>query len=143
MESPSSTSTRATPSAASPANADDSAFCLLLGQNAVHAGMAGRTNMVVGFWMNTFTHVPIPLAVSRRKKVDPDGLGLEQRVDQHGAAQGHPLNGERAVIRRCARILLRHCYADVGRRSGTPARWSSSANDMSKCRSNKMEAATP
>jgi len=26
-----------------PANADDSAFCLLLGQNAVHAAMAGRT----------------------------------------------------------------------------------------------------
>jgi len=56
-----------------PANAYDSAFCLLLGQSAVHAGMAGRTNMVVGYWMNTFTHVPIPLAVSARKKVDPDG----------------------------------------------------------------------
>ena len=56
-----------------PANAYDSAFCLLLGQNAVHAGMTGRTNMVVGYWMNTFTHVPIPLAVSRRKKVDPEG----------------------------------------------------------------------
>jgi 6-phosphofructokinase 1 len=54
-------------------NAYDSAFCLLLGQSAVHAGMAGRTNMVVGYWMNTFTHVPIPLAVSARKKVDPDG----------------------------------------------------------------------
>jgi 6-phosphofructokinase 1 len=56
-----------------PANPHDSAFCLLLGQNAVHAGLAGRTNMVVGFWMNTFTHVPIPLAVSQRKRVDPDG----------------------------------------------------------------------
>ncbi len=56
-----------------PANPYDSAFCLLLGQNAVHAGMAGRTNMVVGFWMSTFTHVPIPLAVAERKKVDPEG----------------------------------------------------------------------
>jgi len=56
-----------------PADANDSAFCLLLGQNAVHAGMAGRTNMVVGVWLNEFTHVPIPLAVSKRKKVDPDG----------------------------------------------------------------------
>ena len=55
-----------------PANPYDSAFCLLLGQNAVHAGMAGRTNMVVGLWMGTFTHVPIPLAVSQRKKVDPE-----------------------------------------------------------------------
>jgi 6-phosphofructokinase 1 len=56
-----------------PADANDSAFCLLLGQNAVHAGMAGRTNMVVGFWANEFTHVPIPMATSKRKKVDPEG----------------------------------------------------------------------
>jgi 6-phosphofructokinase 1 len=56
-----------------PADANDSAFCLLLGQNAVHAGMAGRTNIVVGFWANEFTHVPIPMAASERKKVDPDG----------------------------------------------------------------------
>lgn len=56
-----------------PANAHDSAFCLLLGHNAVHAGMAGRTNMVVGDWGGAFTHVPIPLAVSRRKKIDPAG----------------------------------------------------------------------
>jgi len=56
-----------------PANAHDSAFCLLLGQNAVHAGMAGRTNMVVGDWGGAFTHVPIPMAVSKRKKIDPAG----------------------------------------------------------------------
>jgi 6-phosphofructokinase 1 len=53
------------------ANAHDSAFCLLLGHNAVHAGMTGRTNTVVGFSHGTFTHVPIPLAVSGRKKIDP------------------------------------------------------------------------
>jgi 6-phosphofructokinase 1 len=56
-----------------PANAHDSAFCLLLGHCAVHAGMSGRTNMVVGFWNHQFTHVPIPLAVSQRKKIDPEG----------------------------------------------------------------------
>jgi 6-phosphofructokinase 1 len=56
-----------------PANAHDSAFCLLLGQNAVHAGMAGRTNMVVGYWKREFTHVPIKLAVSKRKCIDPEG----------------------------------------------------------------------
>jgi len=53
------------------ANPHDSAFCLLLGHNAVHAGMAGRTEMVVGWWSNLFTHVPISLAISRRKKIDP------------------------------------------------------------------------
>jgi 6-phosphofructokinase 1 len=56
-----------------PATAADSAFCLLLGQAAVHAGMSGRTNMVVSFWNHQFTHVPIRLAVSERKKIDPDG----------------------------------------------------------------------
>ena len=57
-----------------PANAHDSAFCLLLGQSAVHAGMSGRTNMVVGFWNHEFTHIPIGLAVSARKKIDPGGM---------------------------------------------------------------------
>jgi 6-phosphofructokinase 1 len=54
-----------------PANPHDSGFCLLLGHNAVHAGMCGKTNMVVGHWNNEFTHVPIPLAVSKRKQIDP------------------------------------------------------------------------
>jgi 6-phosphofructokinase 1 len=31
-----------------PANPSDSAFCLVLGHDAVHAGMTGRTNMLVG-----------------------------------------------------------------------------------------------
>jgi 6-phosphofructokinase 1 len=51
----------------------DSEFCLMLGQDAVHAGMAGRTNMVVGFWNRHFTHVPIPVAVATRKQLDPEG----------------------------------------------------------------------
>ena len=56
-----------------PANPRDSAFCLLLGHNGVHAAMAGRTNMLVGFWKSRFTHVPIQLAVSKRKQIDPKG----------------------------------------------------------------------
>jgi len=56
-----------------PANAHDSAFCLLLGHNAVHAGMSGRTNMVLGSWNNQFTHVPIALATQQRKRIDPKG----------------------------------------------------------------------
>jgi len=57
-----------------PANARDSAYCVLLGHNAVHAAMAGRTEMAVSFWRNDFTHVPIPMAVSQRKKIDPNGF---------------------------------------------------------------------
>lgn len=56
-----------------PANARDSAFCLLLGQYAVHAGLAGKTEMVVGNWNHQGTHVPIAMAVSQRKKLDPEG----------------------------------------------------------------------
>jgi 6-phosphofructokinase 1 len=57
-----------------PANARDAAFCLLLGHYAVDAGMAGKTDMVVGNWRDQFTHVPIPLAVSSTKKVDVNGV---------------------------------------------------------------------
>jgi 6-phosphofructokinase 1 len=56
-----------------PAYPNDSAFCLMLGHNAVHAGLAGRTSMVVGHWRGEFTHVPIAAAVSRRKQIDPHG----------------------------------------------------------------------
>ena len=56
-----------------PANPHDSAFCLLMGHSAVHAGMAGRTGMIIGYWNNQFTHVPIQLAVSQRKKIEPKG----------------------------------------------------------------------
>jgi 6-phosphofructokinase 1 len=56
-----------------PANPHDSAFCLLFGHNAVHAAMAGRTNMVVGFWNHQFTHVPVGPATSQRKKIESEG----------------------------------------------------------------------
>ena len=56
-----------------PANPHDTAFCLLMGHSAVHAGMAGRTGMLVGYWNHQFTHVPIALAVARRRKIDPGG----------------------------------------------------------------------
>jgi 6-phosphofructokinase 1 len=56
-----------------PANPYDSVYCLRLAQAAVHAAMAGRTEMVVGSWRGRFVHVPIPLAVSSRNQVDPSG----------------------------------------------------------------------
>jgi 6-phosphofructokinase 1 len=56
-----------------PANARDANFCLRLGHAAVHAGMAGKTDTVIGSWRRRLTHVPIPLAVSSRKKVDTNG----------------------------------------------------------------------
>lgn len=55
-----------------PAHGADAVFCAMLAQNAVHAAMAGRTDMIIGHWGDHFTHVPIPLATRQRKKIDPD-----------------------------------------------------------------------
>lgn len=55
---------------ATPASAIDSSFCLRLGNYAVHAGMAGKTNALVGYWNQHFCLVPIKLALTRRKMVD-------------------------------------------------------------------------
>jgi len=59
-----------------PANAYDSSLCLILGYNAVHAAMTGRTNMIIGHSHTQFIHVPIPLAACKRNKSTPmDGCG--------------------------------------------------------------------
>ena len=56
-----------------PANANDSKFCNLLAQNAVHAALSGRTDFVTGFWNNQFTIMPIEMVVAKRKKIDVEG----------------------------------------------------------------------
>ncbi|MDJ0819728.1 MAG: ATP-dependent 6-phosphofructokinase [Desulfobacterales bacterium] len=55
-----------------PANANDSVFCGFLARNAVHAGMAGKTKLLIGSWNNHFVHVPMESSAGRRKKVNPD-----------------------------------------------------------------------
>lgn len=55
------------------AQGTDAIFCHQLAEHAVHAAMAGKTNLVVGHWNNFFTHIPIPLATLERKKIDLDG----------------------------------------------------------------------
>ncbi|MBI3038291.1 ATP-dependent 6-phosphofructokinase [bacterium] len=52
----------------------DSIYCNQLAQNAVHAGMAGKTGMIVGIYNNRFIHVPIQTAIERRKFIDPEGM---------------------------------------------------------------------
>ncbi len=60
-----------------PANPHDSALCLLLGQNAVHAGMSGRTCMVVGLWNHQFTHIPVRQSLAVRTTISScASLGL-------------------------------------------------------------------
>ena len=56
-----------------PAGAIDSLYCELLGHYAVHAGMAGKTGMVIGLYNGEYVHLPIK-TVTTRKKVDPQGV---------------------------------------------------------------------
>jgi 6-phosphofructokinase 1 len=56
-----------------PASPQDNVYCTRLAQNAVHAAMAGKTNMVIGRWHCTFIHLPLHLVTHGRKKIDPHG----------------------------------------------------------------------
>jgi 6-phosphofructokinase 1 len=56
-----------------PANANDSVFCGFLGRDAVHAGMAGKTNLLISFWNNHYVHVPMEASAGKRKRLDPWG----------------------------------------------------------------------
>ena len=51
----------------------DSVYCSRLGNNAVHAAMAGKTKMLVGMVNDNFVHIPMATAVSRRKQIDREG----------------------------------------------------------------------
>jgi len=56
-----------------PANANDSVFCGFLGREAVHAGMAGKTKLLISYWNNHYVHVPMDASAGNRKKLDPQG----------------------------------------------------------------------
>lgn len=54
-----------------PANTNDGLFSAILGQNAVHAAMAGKTGLVVSMWHGVYCQLPIELAIAERKKLHP------------------------------------------------------------------------
>lgn len=56
-----------------PASPSDSVYCWNMARNAVHAAMAGNTEMLIGRWHGRFVHVPMQLAIRSRKQVDPSG----------------------------------------------------------------------
>jgi 6-phosphofructokinase 1 len=58
----------------SPANAADSILCDLYSRNAVHAAMAGKTGLVIGYLHDRFIHIPIEMLVREKKHIDPDSL---------------------------------------------------------------------
>ena len=52
-----------------PANAGDKIYCGFLGQYAVHAAMAGRTDMVVAKIQERYVHLPLSLVTKARRKL--------------------------------------------------------------------------
>jgi len=58
----------------SAANSEDAILCDIFARNAVHAAMAGKTGLVIGYMHDRFIHVPIELLTSRKKSMDPDSF---------------------------------------------------------------------
>ena len=54
-----------------PANSEDALLCDLYARHAVHAAMAGKTGVVIGFLHEKFIYVPIELLATERKRLDP------------------------------------------------------------------------
>jgi 6-phosphofructokinase 1 len=54
------------------ANAIDSLLCEQFARHAAHAGMAGKTDMLVGLWHGEFIHVPLSACVGRKKRLSPE-----------------------------------------------------------------------
>lgn len=52
--------------------ANDSLYCERLGNNAVHAAMAGKTKIVIGLVHDKYVHIPISMATLKRNVVDPE-----------------------------------------------------------------------
>jgi 6-phosphofructokinase 1 len=53
-----------------PANANDRVYCGFLGQYAVHAAMAGKTDMVVAKIMDRYVHLPLSMVTTSRRRLD-------------------------------------------------------------------------
>lgn len=75
-----------------PATPDDSVFCGFLGQEAVHAGMAGKTNMVVGSLNEKFVYIPVKEIVKGRKRVDLNGKLWRSVLEATGQPSFKPVS---------------------------------------------------
>jgi 6-phosphofructokinase 1 len=55
------------------ANTNDDVLCGLLARAAVHAGMAGKTRMLVGLCNNHFVNIPMEATIGKRRQLDCTG----------------------------------------------------------------------
>ncbi len=53
------------------ANSEDSLLCDAMARHAVHAAMAGKTDVLIGLEHDQFLHIPICTAVARKRDLSP------------------------------------------------------------------------
>ncbi|MDP2848498.1 MAG: ATP-dependent 6-phosphofructokinase [Humidesulfovibrio sp.] len=84
------------------ANANDRVYCGFLGQNAVHAAMAGKTGMVVSRLQSRFVHVPLELVTMKRKKLNIEADYWRAVIESTGqeSMTVHALPGSPCPIRK-------------------------------------------
>ena len=56
-----------------PADGEDDILCDQFGRRAVHAAMAGKTDLLIGFLHGTFAHIPLDLAIGKKRFLETDG----------------------------------------------------------------------
>ena len=56
-----------------PANPTDLLHCARLAQNAVHAAMAGKSGLLIGYWHGLMTHVPTQALANIKQSINPKG----------------------------------------------------------------------
>lgn len=54
------------------ANAADSLLTERFARHAVHAAIAGKTDLFVGFWNGRIVHVPLAVSVGKKRHMEPD-----------------------------------------------------------------------
>ena len=64
--------------------ANDSIYCERLGNNAVHAAMAGKTKCVVGLVHDKYVIIPTEMVTRKRNMVDPEGALWRDALDATG-----------------------------------------------------------
>ncbi len=56
-----------------PANAADSLLCSRLARAAAHAGMAGKTDVLIGLWHSHLVHVPLTISFDAKREMSLEG----------------------------------------------------------------------
>jgi 6-phosphofructokinase 1 len=73
-----------------PANTEDALLCDRMGRHAVHAGMAGKTGLVIGYLHGQFVHIPIELITGGGKRIDLGGELWHAVLSSTGQPQRFP-----------------------------------------------------